>query len=76
MNSYDENLDTSGLYCPLPILKTKKRLSTLAKGSILQVIATDPGSQKDFTTYFNESEDDLISSVEDQGHFIYRIRKS
>jgi len=43
----DQELDARGLSCPLPILKTKKSLSTMAAGQVLKVIATDPGSVKD-----------------------------
>ena len=45
----DKTLDTKGLACPLPILKTKKVLSELPKGAKLEVLATDPGSVPDFT---------------------------
>ena len=47
----DKTLDTKGLACPLPILKTKKALSELPKGAKLEVLATDPGSVPDFTAF-------------------------
>ena len=47
----DKTLDTKGLACPLPILKTKKALSELPKGAKLEVLATDPGSLPDFTAF-------------------------
>ena len=47
----DKTLDTKGLACPLPILKTKKVLSEMAKGAKLEVLATDPGSVPDFKAF-------------------------
>ena len=47
----DKTLDTKGLACPLPILKTKKVLSELPKGATLEVLATDPGSVPDFKAF-------------------------
>ena len=47
----DKTLDTKGLACPLPILKTRKVLSELPKGAKLEVLATDPGSVPDFQAF-------------------------
>jgi tRNA 2-thiouridine synthesizing protein A len=47
----DAALDTSGLNCPLPVLKTKKALAALRGGQRLHVIATDPGSQIDIPAF-------------------------
>jgi len=48
MADFDQELDASGLNCPLPILRAKKTLSSMDAGQILHIIATDPGSVKDF----------------------------
>ena len=45
---FDVELDASGLRCPLPMLRTKKKLLNLDKDQILKVISTDPGSRRDF----------------------------
>lgn len=57
-----ELLDTSGLKCPLPVLKAKKALKTLAAGDRLTVIATDPGAMKDFH-HFCEATGDILESA-------------
>ena len=44
----DQVLDTKGLNCPLPILKTKKALKDVPAGGTLEILATDPGSVADF----------------------------
>jgi tRNA 2-thiouridine synthesizing protein A len=67
----DRTLDTKGLACPLPILKTKKALSELPKGAKLEVLATDPGSLPDFTA-FCESTGNVLLEHSLQGG-IYRF---
>lgn len=44
----NKRLDVRGLKCPIPIVKAKKEIDTLAVGDVLEVIATDPGSMADF----------------------------
>ena len=53
-------LDTSGLNCPLPILKTKKALKGMAAGETLQLLATDPGSVADIAAFCKQTGNDLI----------------
>ena len=48
MTDFDEELDASGLNCPLPILRAKKALAGLEGGKVLRIVATDPGSVKGF----------------------------
>jgi tRNA 2-thiouridine synthesizing protein A len=71
----DETLDASGLNCPLPILKTKKALSKMSAGQILEVISTDAGSVKDIEAFCNQTGNKLISNVEDGGKFVFTIEK-
>ncbi|NBW77978.1 MAG: hypothetical protein EBR27_03035 [Betaproteobacteria bacterium] len=47
----DQELDTRGLNCPLPILKAKKALAELTSGQILRVVSTDTGSMRDFEAF-------------------------
>jgi tRNA 2-thiouridine synthesizing protein A len=71
-----EVLDTSGLKCPLPVLKAKKALKTLAAGDRLTVIATDPGSMKDFHHFCEASGDTLESASEDDGVLTFVISRA
>ena len=50
-----KELDTRGLNCPLPILKAKKALSELSSGEVLKVVATDPGSVRDFQAFARQT---------------------
>ena len=56
----DRELDVKGLNCPLPILRTKKALSEMESGRILHVMATDPGSVKDFQAFARQTGNALL----------------
>ncbi len=68
-------LNVTGLRCPLPLLKAKKALHEMEKGCVLKVLATDPGSQRDFVVYVDQSAHELLDSGEENGVFTYIIRK-
>lgn len=68
-------LDTSGLKCPLPVLKTKKAMKSLAPGNRIAVIATDPGAVRDFQAFCEATGDLLLESREANGVFTFVIEK-
>lgn len=68
-------LDTCGLDCPLPLLKAKQALNAMASGEMLRVRATDPGSQRDFRVFAEQSGHALLESSECDGIFIYLLQK-
>ena len=73
--NFDKELDARGLSCPLPILKTKKSLNELASGQVLKVVATDPGSVKDFDAFANQTGHMLLSSTQQDKEFIFYMKK-
>lgn len=73
--SIDRQLDASGLDCPLPLLKAKQQLNRMASGEVLEVLATDPGSQRDFVVFAQQSGNALLDSAERGEGFRYLIRK-
>ncbi len=75
MAEFDQELDATGLNCPLPILRAKKALSGMDSGKVLHIIATDPGSVKDFEAFSKQTGNDLLDSNEDDGKFYFRIQK-
>ncbi|MDF1764042.1 MAG: sulfurtransferase TusA family protein [Oleibacter sp.] len=75
LSGKETQLDVSGLQCPMPLLKTKLALRSLAAGDILHVIATDAGSARDIPRYIAMSPHSLLEFTEDAGHFIFRIEK-
>ncbi len=76
MTDFDQELDTSGLNCPLPILRAKKALAAMAGGQVLRVIATDPGSVKDFEVFSKQTGNELLESRAEAGKFYFAMRKS
>ena len=76
MADFDQELDASGLNCPLPILRAKKSLATLSSGQVLHIIATDPGSVKDFEAFAKQTGNELMESKEEGGKFYFLIKKS
>lgn len=73
--AFDREIDTRGLNCPLPILRAKKALAELQGGEVLRVVATDPGSKRDFVAFAKQTGHALIESSEVGKEFIYRMRK-
>ena len=72
---HDVEIDTRGLNCPLPILRTKKALAGVQSGQVLKVVATDPGSVKDFETFAKQTGHALLSRDEANGEFTFFMRK-
>ncbi len=76
MADFDDELDASGLNCPLPILRAKKALGGMDSGKVLHIIATDPGSVKDFEAFATQTGNELLESKEEGGKFHFLIKKS
>ena len=76
MSDFDSELDASGLNCPLPILRAKKAIAGLSDGQTLKIIATDPGSVKDFEAFCKQTGNTLLSSAEEGGKFLFMIKKA
>jgi tRNA 2-thiouridine synthesizing protein A len=72
---HDKEIDTRGLNCPLPILRTKKALADVLSGQVLKVVATDPGSVKDFETFAKQTGHALLSHSEAGGEFTFFMKK-
>ena len=76
MADFDQELDASGLNCPLPILRAKKTLASMDSGQVLHIIATDPGSVKDFDAFAKQTGNELLESKEEGGKFHFLIKKA
>ncbi|MGD8604940.1 MAG: sulfurtransferase TusA family protein [Anaerolineales bacterium] len=74
-HEFDQELDCSGLSCPMPILKTKKALDGLNAGQVLKMIATDPGSIPDVEAYTAKTGHKLLDHEEADGTFTFFIQK-
>jgi len=71
----EEELDLSGLLCPLPTLKAGKRLRAMARGEVLKIIATDPLSATDIPHFCNEQGHTLLSQAAKADAFVFRIKR-
>jgi tRNA 2-thiouridine synthesizing protein A len=77
MSSMEANkeIDTRGLNCPLPILKAKKALADMASGEVLKVVATDPGSMRDFQAFARQTGNELLEQLTMNDEFIHFLRR-
>ena len=71
-----ETIDTSGMNCPIPIIKAKKAIKIMDAGNTLEVISTDPGSVRDFEAFSRATGNELLESVEDNGVFRFLLQKA
>ncbi|MCF6360192.1 MAG: sulfurtransferase TusA family protein [Cyclobacteriaceae bacterium] len=71
-----QTLDTSGLSCPLPVVKTKKALNGIEVGDILEMIATDPGSIPDMEAWARQTGHELMESHDEGEKFRFLIKKT
>jgi TusA-related sulfurtransferase len=60
VHHFDREIDTRGLNCPLPILRAKKALAEMASGQVLRIVATDPGSVRDFQAFARQTGNELL----------------
>jgi tRNA 2-thiouridine synthesizing protein A len=73
--NFDKDLDARGLNCPLPILRTKKALGELHSGQVLRIVATDPGSVKDFAAFCKQTGHELLSQADANKEFTFFMKK-
>jgi tRNA 2-thiouridine synthesizing protein A len=71
----DQRLDARGLSCPLPIVKTAAAMKGLAPGQTLEVLATDPGSVKDFEAWCRSTGNELVEQSSEGGVYRFLLRK-
>jgi tRNA 2-thiouridine synthesizing protein A len=76
MSSVPTEVDARGLSCPLPLLKAKKALNSLAHGELLKVLSTDQGSWRDFRVFAEQSGHQLLESQEENGVYTYLLKKN
>lgn len=73
--NFDKQLDARGLNCPLPILRAKKALNDMQSGQVLKIVATDPGSVKDFQAFSRQTGNELLSHAEAQKEFTFFMKR-
>lgn len=71
----DQQVDARGLNCPMPIVKTAQAVKALASGQTVEVLATDPGSVKDFAAWAKTTGNSIIEQTTDGGVFRFLLQK-
>jgi len=72
----DDFLDCTGLYCPVPIFETRKKIDEIKPGEILKLIADDPASEEDISAWSKTTGNKLLKIDKDGDKFIFYIKKS
>jgi len=72
---FDKEIDTRGLNCPLPILRAKKGLADMASGQVLKIVATDPGSVRDFQAFAKQTGNQLVAQHTVGREFVHYLKR-
>jgi tRNA 2-thiouridine synthesizing protein A len=70
-----QTLDARGLSCPMPIVKTAQAIKPMTSGALIEVLATDPGSVKDFAAWSRTTGNELIEQTVDDGVYRFVLRR-
>ena len=73
--NFDKELDARGLNCPLPILRAKKALNDMQSGQVLRILATDPGSVKDFQAFSKQTGNELLQHAEANKEYTFFLKR-
>jgi tRNA 2-thiouridine synthesizing protein A len=68
-------VDAKGLSCPMPIVRTAQAAKAVASGAVIEVLATDPGSVKDFAAWCRSTGNELLEQTVDGGVYRFVIRR-
>ena len=71
----DQEIDTRGLNCPLPILKAKKALAGMESGQLLRVLSTDAGSLRDFQAFAKQTGNELMEQLKQGDEFVHVLKR-
>ena len=71
----NQRVDARGLSCPMPIVKTAQAIKLAASGDLIEVLATDAGSVKDFAAWSRTTGHELVEQSVDGGVYRFVIRR-
>lgn len=72
----EERLDVAGLICPEPVMMLHNKIRDIASGSVLEVVATDPSTQRDIPRFCEFLGHELLSATVSEDSFTYIIKKA
>jgi TusA-related sulfurtransferase len=70
-----KKLDTVGLYCPVPLFKTREGIDSIKVGEVLEVLADDPAEEEDITRFVKRTGHELVKFENNEGNLRFLIRK-
>ena len=70
-----QQVDARGLSCPMPIVKTAMAIKGIQSGELIEVLATDPGSVKDFAAWSKSTGNELVESSEEGSVYRFVLRR-
>jgi tRNA 2-thiouridine synthesizing protein A len=71
----DKVLDTSGMLCPVPVIKTSKAIKEMQVGQVLKMISTDPGAPPDMVAWARQTGNELLDSHQEGKNYIFYFRR-
>lgn len=71
----DVTLDTKGMLCPMPIVKTNQKIKELKPGQVLEVISTDMGIKEDMPRWCSATGNEFLGIEEEGGIYRAYVRK-
>jgi len=71
----DTQLDARGLYCPEPVMMLHNKIADVAVGQLVEVLATDPSTERDIPKFCNFLGHELVSKEQSGNEYHYLIRK-
>jgi len=72
---FDQQVDCTGMICPLPVLRTKKALAQLESGQVLKVIATDQGAEHDIPMFAKQTGNEIIANYVEDDVFLFYLKR-
>jgi tRNA 2-thiouridine synthesizing protein A len=72
----DHVLDTTGLFCPEPVMLLHNKIRDISSGEVVRVIATDPSTRRDIPKFCAFLGHELLDQQSDDVQFVYRIKKA
>lgn len=72
----DRVLDCIGLYCPIPVFRTKEEIDKLSVGQILEVVADDPAAEEDIKYWAKNAGQEILEVQVEKGKIRFLIRKT
>jgi len=72
---FDSRLDVTGLLCPMPVLRTRKKLDELSAGALLLVVASDPAAVQDMPAFCKMAGHTLVMARVEDARYFFEIEK-